>query len=72
MSHQESYTVLQPVHLDGYGTLEPGATVTLHPRQAVFLLTDGTLKAAEAKAAAPKSAAPKSAAPKSARKEATK
>ena len=62
MSHQESYTVLQPVHLDGYGTLEPGATVTLHPRQAVFLLTDGTLKAAEAKAAAPKSA----------RKEATK
>ena len=53
MSHQESYTVLQPVHLDGYGTLEPGATVTLHPRQAVFLLTDGTLKEAEAK---PKSA----------------
>ena len=59
MSHQESYTVLQPVHLDGYGTLEPGATVTLHPRQAVFLLTDGTLKEAAA-------------APKSARKEATK
>ena len=54
MSHQENYTVLQPVHLDGYGTLEPGATVTLHPRQAVFLLTDGTLK--EAKAAAPKPA----------------
>lgn len=40
---RQQYQVLQPVHLHGKGTLKAGDTVSLHPRQAVFLLTGGVL-----------------------------
>jgi len=50
MSNQQSYKVLKPVNLDGYGTVEPGKpeTVKLHPRQATFLVTGGVLKPVDA------------------------
>jgi hypothetical protein len=46
MSNQQTYKVLKPINLDGYGTVEPGKpeTIKLHPRQAVFLVTAGVLK----------------------------
>lgn len=47
MSVKQSYKVLKPVNLDGIGTAQPGDSVTIHPRQAVFLLTNGTLEKAE-------------------------
>ncbi len=52
MNDKQTYQVVQPVHLHGLGTVEPGATVELYPRQAVFLLTSGVLE--QVKPAAPK------------------
>lgn len=43
--NKENYEVLRPVHLDGLGTLMPGDSVELYPRQAVFLVTSGMIKA---------------------------
>jgi len=50
MNTQQTYTVLQPVHLDGLGTVEPGQQIELHPRQAVFLVTGGVIEQASEKA----------------------
>ena len=47
MSKQQSYRVLQPVHLAGQGTVQAGETLELHPRQAVFLLTTGVIEKAQ-------------------------
>ena len=47
MSKQQSYRVLQPVHLAGQGTVQPGETLELHPRQTVFLLTSGVIEKAQ-------------------------
>jgi ATP-dependent Clp protease adapter protein ClpS len=46
MNEKQRYKVMKSVHLDGYGTVEPGKpeTVELHPRQAVFLVTGGVLQ----------------------------
>ena len=55
MSIKRSYKVLKPVHLDGPGTVKPGDTVELHPRQAVFLVTGGTLEKAATETNTPKS-----------------
>lgn len=44
MSVKQTFTVLKPVRLEGIGTKEPGDTVTLHPRQAVFLVTAGVVE----------------------------
>lgn len=55
MAIQQRYKVLKPVHLDGLGTVQPGDTVELHPRQAVFLVTGGTLAPAAAEAPPTKS-----------------
>ena len=64
MSIKRSYKVLKPVRLDGIGTVQPGDTVELHPRQAVFLVTGGTLEKADAATETNK--------PKPTKKEATK
>ena len=45
MSDKESYKVLKTVRLD-YITYQPDDVIELHPRQAVFLLTTGTLEKA--------------------------
>lgn len=47
MSIKQPYKVLKPVRLDDLGTVQPGDTVELHPRQAVFLITGGTLEKVE-------------------------
>lgn len=44
------YTVLKPTPIPGKGPLEKGATVDLHPRQAVFLVASGHLQAQTAEA----------------------
>ena len=54
MSIKQPYKVLKPVRLDGLGTVQPGDTVELHPRQAVFLVTGGTLEKVATKASTPK------------------
>ena len=53
MSKQQSYRVLQPVHLAGQGTVQAGESVELHPRQAVFLLTSGVIEKAPQTTAPP-------------------
>ena len=47
MNIEQHYKVLKPVRLEGLGTVQPGDTVELHPRQAVFLVTGGVLEAVE-------------------------
>ena len=43
MNDKESYKILKAVRLD-YITYAPGDIIELHPRQAVFLLTTGTIE----------------------------
>ena len=67
MSKQQSYRVLQPVHLAGQGAVQAGESVELHPRQAVFLLTSGVIEKAPQTTATPAKTTRKSAQPKETR-----
>jgi len=50
MNNKQTYKVVQPIHLHGIGTVEPGQQIELHPRQAVFLLTGGAIEKVTEKA----------------------
>ena len=67
MSKQQSYQVLQPLHLAGQGAVQPGESVELHPRQAVFLLTTGVIEKAPQNTATPAKTTRKGAQPKETR-----